>query len=1059
MTSRLAVIIFCTLLSPFAFGAGAAGADLELKCPCNLASNSSSSIVMDVGVTNIGSGSTGELIVRAYAHDTYNYRTSQDTAQFLGEVTLTSSLAANSEIDIATHKVRLRQPTSGTYYVSFLLLEDFVITDEVRMSDQVTFGTVASQTFQDLYFDEDPTIEIVGSTLTVNLPPIGNSGTENANVRVELAASEGTEFFGVPIFGMAEYTFDSAIAAGDQSDADTPQYTFDGTPGGFDFYHLAVIDNDSDFTLLLHTVEAPGVTYTGQSFAVLSQDFLQDSDNDGVDDENEKLMGTNPASASSTPGTSFIDVLAVYTPAVTSFYGGDPSARLDHLITVANQALTDSNVDIVFRLVSSVELDMDTSQNIVQWLDAAVDGEGVFADLQQRRTDAGADLIAMFRLYDQRGTCGLATLGGFATQGLMERSAHISANFIEFDECGDITLVHEMGHNMGLGHSFRQDETGTFNWSRGHGVDNRFATLMAYAVEFDLFTELPFFSNPNISLCDDSPCGVDISSDQGAFAAKSLNIVRYQVAAFTASADDDTDSDGVPDANDVFANDPAESVDTDNDNIGNNADYDDDNDGMPDGYENTVGHDPFVDDSGDDADSDGDTNLEEYDALPKATQFLQTTSSSASATRIHIINSSDQPQSFIGNLFSGDGSRLGSAEVDLSSSAVAANGRLVLTSGDLETLFGVDAWSGPAMLEVRGGDRFDLMSKLVSPSGLVSNTNCVRQDRVLNIEGFDSDNMTFVRFINTTNDPFGEITGTLYDANGNVIGSADVILMDSLAPKAQVWITRDNLASIMEEEWNGEAMLEVNSLDGLRLLNLNFVNSETFFNFSCFETQASGGIFLQTTSDSANSSLTHIVNTSDVAQQFTATLYNSDGDRLGAADQALHAGVIAAKGRVIISSGNLESTFTTDAWKGPAVVEVTGSDSFELMTKLESPSGLVSNTNCVRRDQVHNIEGADSPDLTFVRFINTGTDTISDLRGTLYDSAGDVIGEANQTLIASLAPKAQAWLNRNNIADIFGGWNGEAMLEVDAEPDLRLLNLNFINSETFFNFSCYEGSQ
>ena len=29
----------------------------------------------------------------------------------------------------------------------------------------------------------------------------------------------------------------------------------------------------------------------------------------------------------------------------------------------------------------------------------------------------------------------------------------------------------------------------------------------------------------------------------------------------------------------------------------------------------------------------------------------------------------------------------------------------------------------------------------------------------------------------------------------------------------------------------------------------------------------------------------------------------------------------------------------------------------------------------------------------------------------------------------------------------------------DADSNLRLLNLNFINSETFFNFSCYETGQ
>tara|TARA_Y100000296_G_C5176920_1_gene260631 strand:+ start:62 stop:349 length:288 start_codon:yes stop_codon:yes gene_type:complete len=42
----------------------------------------------------------------------------------------------------------------------------------------------------------------------------------------------------------------------------------------------------------------------------------------------------------------------------------------------------------------------------------------------------------------------------------------------------------------------------------------------------------------------------------------------------------DTDSDGVTDDIDHFPLDPTESVDTDNDGLGNNADTDDDNDGV-----------------------------------------------------------------------------------------------------------------------------------------------------------------------------------------------------------------------------------------------------------------------------------------------------------------------------------------------------------------------------------------------------------------------------------------------------------------------------------------------
>ena len=45
------------------------------------------------------------------------------------------------------------------------------------------------------------------------------------------------------------------------------------------------------------------------------------------------------------------------------------------------------------------------------------------------------------------------------------------------------------------------------------------------------------------------------------------------------NADTDDDNDNVEDADDAFPLDPEETVDTDGDNIGNNADPDDDNDG------------------------------------------------------------------------------------------------------------------------------------------------------------------------------------------------------------------------------------------------------------------------------------------------------------------------------------------------------------------------------------------------------------------------------------------------------------------------------------------------
>ena len=74
----------------------------------------------------------------------------------------------------------------------------------------------------------------------------------------------------------------------------------------------------------------------------------------------------------------------------------------------------------------------------------------------------------------------------------------------------------------------------------------------------------------------------------------------------------DYDGDGVSDDQDAFPGDPSESVDTDSDGIGNNADPDDDNDGMPDTWEAANGTDPLVKDADMDNDGDGFTNGAEY---------------------------------------------------------------------------------------------------------------------------------------------------------------------------------------------------------------------------------------------------------------------------------------------------------------------------------------------------------------------------------------------------------------------------------------------------------------
>ena len=57
----------------------------------------------------------------------------------------------------------------------------------------------------------------------------------------------------------------------------------------------------------------------------------------------------------------------------------------------------------------------------------------------------------------------------------------------------------------------------------------------------------------------------------------------------------------------------------------------------------------------------------------------------------------------------------------------------------------------------------------------------------------------------------------------------------------------------------------------------------------------SGRVYLQTTSTSQNVSARNLVNTSDVEQKLTGTLYGSDGAQVRLANQPLHSGTIPTK--------------------------------------------------------------------------------------------------------------------------------------------------------------------
>ncbi|MDE0000749.1 MAG: hypothetical protein OXQ89_23680, partial [Rhodospirillaceae bacterium] len=95
-------------------------------------------------------------------------------------------------------------------------------------------------------------------------------------------------------------------------------------------------------------MESP-VDLTG-SFTVSDRDYVTDGDGDGVGDLNERLQGTDPDDADSTPAEPTIDVLALYSQGYPAMFDNDPTTRIQHNFTLANQYLDDSGVGFEFRV-------------------------------------------------------------------------------------------------------------------------------------------------------------------------------------------------------------------------------------------------------------------------------------------------------------------------------------------------------------------------------------------------------------------------------------------------------------------------------------------------------------------------------------------------------------------------------------------------------------------------------------------------------------------------------------------------------------------------------------
>lgn len=192
-----------------------------------------------------------------------------------------------------------------------------------------------------------------------------------------------------------------------------------------------------------------------------------------------------------------IDIVVLYTSGYAAKHIGTAEAHIQHLIDVGNTAFANSRINTSLRLAHSAQVNYSDYIDLDQALNDVTDNNGVFSNVETMRDRYGADQVTLLRDYVTGYECGMAWIMTPSSSG-RKAYAVVDDGSVGGSYCSALTLVHEIGHNLGCEHDHANAVgEGLYPYSYGLQLPP-YHTVMSYDDGCNNCKSISYFSNPDI---------------------------------------------------------------------------------------------------------------------------------------------------------------------------------------------------------------------------------------------------------------------------------------------------------------------------------------------------------------------------------------------------------------------------------------------------------------------------------------------------------------------------------------------------------------------------------